>query len=42
MFLIKYLGENIFPLPGGKKIKQLHLISPVFDESGMDDDEKYS
>ena len=38
MFLIKYLWENTFP----KKIKQLHLISSVFDESDMDDDEKYS
>ena len=38
MFLIKYLWENTFP----KKIKQLHLISSVFDESNMDDDEKYS
>lgn len=38
MFLIKYLWENTFP----KKIKQLHLVSSVFDESDMDDDEKYS
>jgi hypothetical protein len=38
MFLIKYLWENTFP----KKIKQLHLISSVFDESDMDDDQKYS
>ena len=38
MFLIKYIWENTFP----KKIKQLHLISSVFDESDMDDDEKYS
>lgn len=42
MFLIKYLWENIFPLPGGKKIKQLHLMSPVFDESDMSEEEKYS
>lgn len=38
MFLIKYLWENTFP----KKIQQLHLISSVFDESDMSDDEKYS
>ena len=38
MFLIKYLWENNFP----KRIKQLHLLSSVFDESDMDDDEKYS
>ena len=38
MFLIKYLWENIFP----KKIKQLHLISAVFDESDMSEEEKYS
>lgn len=38
MFLIKYIWENWFP----KKIKQLHLVSAVFDESDMDDDEKYS
>ena len=38
MFLIKYLWENTFP----KKIKQLHLVSSVFDESDMDDDKKYS
>lgn len=38
MFLIKYLWENTFP----KKIHQLHLISSVFDESDMDEDEKYS
>lgn len=38
MFLIKYLWENTFP----KKIKQLHLISSVFDESDMSDEEKYA
>lgn len=38
MFLIKYLGENTFP----KKIKQLHLIAGVFDESDMSDEEKYA
>ena len=38
MFLIKYLWENIFP----KKIKQLHLISSVFDESDMSEEEKYA
>lgn len=38
MFLIKYLWENTFP----KEIKQLHLVSSVFDESDMDDDKKYS
>lgn len=38
MFLIKYIWENWFP----KKIKQLHLVSAVFDESDMDEDEKYS
>lgn len=38
MFLIKYIGENGFP----KRIKQLHLVSAVFDESDMDEDEKYS
>lgn len=38
MFLIKYIGECGFP----KKISQLHLISAVFDESDMDEDEKYS
>jgi hypothetical protein len=38
MFLIKYLWENTFP----KKIKQLHLISSVFDESDMSEEEKYS
>lgn len=38
MFLIKYIWENWFP----KKIKQLHLLSAVFDESDMDEDEKYS
>ena len=38
MFLIKYLWENTFP----KKIKQLHLIATVFDESGMSDEEKYA
>lgn len=38
MFLIKYLWENTFP----KKIKQLHLMSSVFDESDMSDEEKYS
>ncbi|MCX6824425.1 MAG: hypothetical protein NT085_04860 [candidate division SR1 bacterium] len=38
MFLIKYLGENTFP----KKIKQLHLMSSVFDESDMSEEEKYS
>lgn len=37
MFLIKYLWENDFP----KKIKQLHLVASVFDESGMPDQEKY-
>lgn len=38
MFLIKYIWKNWFP----KKIKKLHLVSPVFDESDMDEDEKYS
>lgn len=38
MFLIKYIGECWFP----KKISQLHLMSPVFDESDMDEDEKYT
>ena len=38
MFLIKYLWENTFP----KKIKQLHLVSSVFDESDMSDEEKYA
>ena len=38
MFLIKYLWENTFP----KKIKQLHLISSVFDESDMSEEEKYA
>ncbi|MFA6255733.1 MAG: hypothetical protein WC606_00990 [Candidatus Absconditabacterales bacterium] len=38
MFLVKYLGENKFP----KKIKQLHLMSTVFDESDMSDEEKYA
>lgn len=38
MFLIKYLWENIFP----KKIQQVHLISSVFDESDMSDEEKYA
>ena len=38
MFLIKYLGENTFP----KKIKQLHLIAGVFDESDMSEEEKYA
>jgi len=38
MFLIKYIWENWFP----KKVKQLHLVSAVFDESDMDEDEKYS
>lgn len=38
MFLIKYIWENWF----SKKIKQLHLVSAVFDESDMDEDEKYS
>lgn len=38
MFLIKYLWENKF----AKKIKQLHLMSSVFDESDMSDEEKYS
>jgi hypothetical protein len=38
MFLVKYLWENKFP----KKIKQLHLMSTVFDESDMSDEEKYA
>jgi len=38
MFLIKYLWENTFP----KKIKQLHLVSSVFDESDMSEEEKYA
>ncbi len=38
MFLIKYLWENTFP----KKVKQLHLMSTVFDESDMTEEEKYS
>jgi len=38
MFLIKYLGENTFP----KRIKQLHLMSSVLDESDMSEEEKYS
>lgn len=38
MFLVKYIGENGFP----KKIAQLHLLSTVFDESDMSDEEKYS
>ena len=37
MFLIKYLWENWFP----KKIQQLHLVSSVFDGTGMFDGEKY-
>ncbi len=37
MFLIKYLWENTFP----KKIKQLHLISSVFDKSNLPKEEKY-
>lgn len=36
-FLIKYIWENWFP----KRIKQLHLVSAVLDESDMDEDENY-
>lgn len=38
MFLIKYLWENNFP----KRIQQLHLVAAVFDESDMEEDEKYA
>lgn len=31
IFLTKYLSENIFP----RKIDVLHLVSPVFDNSGL-------
>ncbi len=31
IFLAKYLSENMF----SKKIDQLHLVAPVFDDSGM-------
>lgn len=37
MFLIKYIGENGFP----NKVKQLHLIAPVLDSSGMKDEDSY-
>lgn len=37
MFLIKYLWENWFP----KKIKQLHLVSAVLDNTDMPEEEKY-
>jgi predicted alpha/beta hydrolase family esterase len=31
IFLTKYLSENVFP----KKINQLHLVSPIFDNEGL-------
>lgn len=37
IFLLKYLSENKFP----KKIKQLHLISSVIDETNMPKEEKF-
>ena len=37
-FIFKYIWENWFP----KRIKQLHLVSSVFDESDMDEEEKYA
>lgn len=40
-FLAKYLSENTFPLPGGKKISQLHLAAGVFDESDLPAGEDY-
>lgn len=41
IFLAKYLSENTFPLPLGKKIAQLHLIAAVFDEYGLPEWEDY-
>jgi uncharacterized protein len=34
IFLVKYLSENTFP----RKIDQLHLISPVYDNAGVSDE----
>lgn len=38
-FLAKYLSENKFPLPIGKKINQLHLIAWVFDRTDLDEED---
>jgi hypothetical protein len=37
MFLIKYLGENQFPL----SISQLHLVAPALDEQGLNEGDNY-
>jgi len=37
MFLLKYVGENTLPF----KIHQLHIVSPVLDEKGLNDGDNY-
>lgn len=37
MFLIKYLGENLFPL----HITQLHLVAPALNNEGLNEGDNY-